>query len=296
MSLTVTELSSTESIDQEGHQTYTSRYRVRSTTPLDNPITIRSATGLPSWGDSYTWQGVSNVDAFLHNIDTQFEHEDQTRLNWIVTCTYSTKPLSRDQAQNLRQSPLDEQWEIGGSFMQTTRIAWEDYDGLPITNSALQPQPQEVPDGEDTLTLEGPSATISLALRAQAVFHCNSHAIWGLAPRQLLCTQWQFSVKRHGSTEYIHNRLHFGIKYLKWNARYFDYGTREFTDDTETATRLIRDPEDGSVGSPHFLKAGRVLTPEQVLSGGAHYYDRPVIPEFDFRLLGFPDPLPGPFV
>jgi hypothetical protein len=293
-----TQLSTDETIDQDGHQVYTSVYMVVATTATENPITVRNASGIPAYGSSYSWGGVTNPDAYLIGARTSRSDTDGTHLKWLVTVTHSTRATSRNKAQGLQTSPLAEEWRISGSFVQTTRVADKDRNGRALQNSADEPKGIEVPDGYDTLRLSGPSAFISLSTRAQAINKVNSETIWGLIARQLYLAQWQYQIMSNGTSQYVHNDLEFWIKYAKWNDTFLDEGTREYlgASDPDPAKwyRAIPDGIDGAQ-SVHLLDgAGRLLN--RTANPNGIYLENEVLYEYDFTRLGFPNPLPGPFV
>lgn len=295
------QLSTEETIDSEGHQTYTSRYRVQSDDPYENPISVREAIGIPDYGDEYGWGGVYNLDAFCNNKHTAFWKEEDSHLFWIVTTTHSTKPSNRSRSGGsggggIQTNPLLETWKISGSYVQGTRLESKHTDGRPIINSAKEKKEIEVPDGYDTLNLEGPSPTISLSTRAQAVFHCNSTAIWGLSPRMLLLPQWQYEILHHGPLEYVYHRLTFWIKYTLWDDDFLDVGTRELVDATiADVSKRYKPITFRGTHDSHLLNGAGRLVDLTILPDG---FTMPckAIKEFDFTALGFPDPLPGPFV
>lgn len=294
-------LSTEETIGDDGHQTYVSRYRVRSDDPFENPILVREAIGVPDYGSEYGWGGVYNLDAFCNNKQTARDNEDSTHLSWIVTTTHSTKPSSRSRSGGsagggIQTHPLFEPWKIGGSYVQGTKIVEKHTDGRPIINSAKEKKGIEVPDGYDTLTLEGPSASLSLPTRAQAIFHCNETAIWGLSPRQLLLPQWQYDVLHHGPLAYAYNRLTFWIKYALWDDDFLDIGTRELVDSTiADVSKRYKPITFRGTHDTHLLNGAGRLADLLILPDGFTIPCK-AIEEFDFTTLGFPDPLPGPFV
>lgn len=300
-----------EDIDSEGHQTYESGYRVKSDYSFENPITVREAIGVPNYGDQYSWGGVTNPDAYCNHKKTKFEKIDATFRWWLVLTTHSTKPGTSEQTSGgLRGDPVsDNRWKIGGSFVNGTRFTSIDKDGFPIQTTALERKSLEVPDGYDTLTLEGPSAFISIALRSQAIRHCNELAIWGLTPRQLYMAQWQYDCPWHGATQFVYHRLTFWIKYEGWNEKWVNEGTQTL-DFTSTGQRIINrviSHDDLGGGKVYLDSTGQSISLSSLVNPSTGeplsnpvppiiINQTEVIPEFDFQTLGFPDPLPGPFI
>lgn len=298
-----TVISTREGIDAEGHQQYTTVYKVESDTRTESPIAVRQAPGMLGWGSYYELHGESNPDAWCSGISTDRDQADATGKFWLVTVTHSTKPSSRQKnaagTGGLQTSPLSEPWKIGGSYATGTRVVQRNKDGDQLINSAFEPISYEIPDGYDTLTLSGPSATISLLSRAQAVNRVNSAAIWGLSTRMLFLSQWQYEILHHGSLAYVQNSLLFWIKYTLWNEKSYEMGTREYISTNASGKKFmpIIAPNDSGYGGKYYLDAsGRKLSDADVVAQNFVEREDEVIPEFDFTSLGFPDPLPGPFV
>lgn len=301
-----TPLDTTEAFDAEGHITYTSRYRVRSDDPMECPINVRNASGIPTYATAYTWNGVTNNYAFCQTCMSAFELSDATHLSWIVTVTHTTKPNSRQQGGGisaLRTEPTAEPWKVSGSFATGTRLETFDKDGLPTLTTGLELKYFEIPDGYDTLSLEGYSQSMSLPIRAQAINHCNETAIWDLTPRQVYLAQWQHDQIFHGNGSYFHHRFDFWIKYDKWNEKWPMAGTQEFiSSEPDPYKRIVPIiPTNDYGGSAlRFLDLnGRVIPPPSIPAAIVNQTTE-MIREFDFTTLsgsiGLPNPLPGNFV
>jgi len=293
-------LSSEESIDQEGHQTYTTVYRVESDSRTESPITIRQASGMLGWGSYYQIGSDVNYDAWCVGINTARDQSETTAKVWLVTVTHSTKPGSREKATGgLQTSPVVDQWKVGGSYATGTKIVTEDKDGNKLINSAFEPVSYEVPDGYDTLSLTGYSATISLSTRAQAVNKVNSATIWGLSARMLFLPQWNYEILYSGITPYVKHDLLFWIKYDLWNEKSFEMGSREYISTNASGKKFmpIIAPNDQGYQGKYFLDgSGRKLSDSDIVAGNFVEREDEVIKEFDFLTLGLPNPLPGPFV
>lgn len=307
--VSVTTLRSTGGIDDEGHQSYDVVYHVRTNDPEDGPYVAINASGVARWGDSYIYGNESNQFAFCRRLTADYVDWPNDRLNYHVSAYYTTKPFggysgSRGgdvSSTSLFQSPLDEPWKISGSYIRLTRITDRDKDGKAMTTSAHEPKVAEVPDGHDTLRLEGPSATLSLATRAQAMFHVNSATIWGLTARQLLMTKWDYDVRYYGTQSYIHNSMEFEINYAGWNETYIDAGFREYIGaDIVTGKPMYREilASNGvPVTQPVLLGGdGLIISDADIQAGNYYSFTKQVIGEYDFTALGFPSVLPGPFV
>lgn len=305
----VTTLRSVGGIDDEGHQDYTVDYHVKTNSVNDGPYVAINATGVARWGDAYSYGSESNAYAFCRRLRADYAKYPDDRLNWIVQAYYTTKPYggysgSRGgelTSTGLFQSPLDEPWKISGSYVRLTRVTDRDRNGDAITNSAHEPKVAEVPYGHDTLRLEGPSATLSLSTRAQAMFAVNSATIWGLTARQLMMTSWTYDIRYYGTQAYVHNSLEFEINYAGWNEVFVDAGFREYVGKdivtNKPIYRQILSSNGVPVTSPVLLGGdGLIISDDDVTAGSYYTITKQVIGEFDFTTLGFPSVLPGPFV
>lgn len=289
----------TYSIDEEGHQYYECIYDVPVTDPDDSINDVSAASGVPLFGDTFSFGNATNPDAFCIGKQTSHIHEDGTNLWRQVTARFSTKDTGRARSgNNVRANPLNEKWKISGSFVNGTRVTNLDKNDNAVTTSGKEAKYFDVPDGYDTLNLEGPSATISLSTRAQAIRKVNSATIWGLTTRQLFMAQWQYQVLYHGNVSYVYNRMEFHINYLKWNEFWIDQGTQEYIAGNPVGKQIVPIvAKNDSLGNNiRFLDgSGRILA-ESSIPAGVIINEDEIIKEFDFTTLGFPDPLPGPFV
>lgn len=290
-------------IDADGHTTYTSTYEVTVTDPFETCNDVSVASGIPQFGDAYVWGSGGNPDAFCCGKSVSNTHKQGSNLFRVVTAIHSTKPGTRARSgNNVVTNPLAEPWKKGGSYVAGTRVTSINKDGTPILTTGLETKYFDVPDGYDTLQLEGPSATLSLSQRSQAVLRCNSAAIWGLTARQVFLAQWQWEELYFGSSSYFYHRLEFHIKYAGWNEVWVNEGTQEYVSTNPIGQRIVPiiATNDSGGKQTRFLDAtGRAL-PEAAIPGSVVTNTSQVITEFDFTTLtgsiGMPNPLPGNFV
>lgn len=293
----------TKTIDAEGNENYSCTWDVFITDPEDSVDQISTATGIALFGDSLNYGNTINNAAICSGKSVSPVETDNTKLKRVVTATFTTKTGGRARGgNNVVTNPIAEPWKKGGSFATGTRTTNIDKDGLPCVTSAREPKAFDIPDGYDTLHLEGPSPTMSLSQRAQARVRCNSATIWGLPVRSVLLAQWQWDEMFHGNTSYFYHRLEFWIKYEGWNELWIDEGTQEYIAANPDGERVvpILAINDSLGRNKRFLDgAGRILADASYPAGLVTNTDE-VIPEFDFTALtasiGMPNPLPGNFV
>lgn len=296
-------LESIMSFDADGHTTYTSTYAVTVTDAFDTTNDVSVASGIPNYGDPYLWGAGGNPDAFCCGGSVGNTHKEGSNLQRVVTKIFSTKPGTRARTtNNLVGNPLNEPWKKSGSFVVGTRVTSIDKDAAPILTTGKEAKYFDVPDGYDTLHLEGPSQTMSYTQRAQAIARCNETTIWGLTTRKVYMAQWQWEEIFHGSSSYFYHRLEFWIKFAGWNEVWHNEGTQEYVSTNPIGQRIvpILAPNDSGGRQTRFLDANGRVIPEASIPASVVTVTTKVIPEFDFTVLsgsiGLPNPLPGNFV
>lgn len=299
-------VSTSGGIDHDGHSTLRAVWQCRTNDTLDQAWTVltHAVANLPAY-----WTGMdnaTNANCFIQSIgDASLQEEQGSRRVWLVPVTYSTKPAGGDGTSSRPLSPFTtpivEPWRISGTFVRDEKATRTDKDGNLITTlGTLEPREVRIPSGFDTLHLEGATANISMSTRASAIWHVNSATIWGLQPRQLLMTGWSYDIRRHGTTGYVYHSLDFwistepgGFDESFHNLSFKKLNTAWALGLAEEEKLLpICDTAGMPVHEPHPIdENGDSCAPgdEPVITPEA-------IPEFDFTTLGFPDPLPGPFV
>lgn len=304
MAITSTQVTETHGgVDGDGHRTYTAEYRIISNDSSDCVETVITAV-IAATPTTWVFGNDSNANMFCASIGpAKLREKDASRRVWDCPVVYSTKPLGGDGSSSRPLSPFTsptaEPWRISGSFVEGEKQTTLDRNGLPITTRGTEELKSfSVPYGHDTLHLEGASATISLSTRAQAVFRTNSQTIWGLQPRQLLLMNWRYDIKRHGTADYAYHVLDFLINYEFWTEKWINASFKQYNTGW-TAARPATEklvPILDKTGMPVHEPFPIDNLGSPVVIGSPLINEDEVIPEFDFTTLGFPDPLPGPFV
>lgn len=304
-------------IDKEFNRVYTAVFQVIAS--KDNgPAQVMQASGIPAYGSSYTWFNDFDVWAFCdsckadpveQNIlaDVGSGPEDCTK--WEVKITWSTSANPR-AATDSRGNPVSDPPVISGSFTGQTELAFRDKDGNPISTTAGE-RYEDLPtkmDSTDTLTIVVKTATINLIQRAEASGKVNSVPMWGLQARQILLSQWAWSVEYAGNTAYILNTFSFIISRKKHPTANVSKGPTSAvgffttrpnegfsyleTANQEATRKVAKDKEDQPVSRPVKLNTdGTKRTLATML-----WNVFPVEEEYNFKTIpGIPDPLPGPF-
>lgn len=295
------------SITADGHIDLTATYDVY-TTDADSDLAWTVLSAVDAYIPDYWVVGNDNLTvAVPHQIGEAVLTDEHKK--WRVPVRYSTKPLPGGAGAGFGpKNPygtggttiLDEPWRISGTYVGTTKATSTNRFGATIRLAGTEELKElEVPDGYDTLRLEGATADISLPSRAQAMFKCNSVTMWGLTPRQLFLAQWVYEERFYAGVPYIWNSLEFWIKYTEWTERFWNASRKQINPDYVAATMSpeeflipILDAAGLPVTTPHRLDAAGVACE----IADTYLNEQEVIDEFNFLTLGFPATLPGPFV
>ena len=163
---------------RDGKSEYTRVYDV-ITNKGDSPSIARQATGVPIYGSSYSYGGVTDLLALALDFKTDLIDHD---VNWDGTAAskwavqVTNRYFDSDKDSFPVSNPLDETWRISGSFVNKPFQATRDKDEEPLVNTLgdlLDPLPQDY-ELVDTLNLKWNSATISLGLRGTVRNRVNS--------------------------------------------------------------------------------------------------------------------------
>jgi hypothetical protein len=220
----VRQLTDTGGDDNEGGVTAVRTYRVTTNNVSDTWETIRSASGIPSNGDSYA--SGSSMIVVNRSAKRVTERKDK----WHVTVNY-------DIPRNSDGSPAGGSGGVENEipeYSRTTETEWEyrdvDLDNLPIANSAKEPftPPLEFPQTIAVYTIARNRLTFDDAGSLPYINAVNSAAFnvtapnlnWGFPAETALMTRYD-SVRRF--------RADIGYYYrVTWEIKYREDGWRKF--------------------------------------------------------------------
>lgn len=215
-------LSTSLAVDRDFHRTYTTIYVVFTERNQD-PFNAASVSGIPTYGDSYSWNAFTDVWAFAKQFDIQRDQELKDPLSgdivvrWTITVRHDSKPTGGSNGFTPRDNPLDEPVVITGSFDWYTSPRYRDIDGNVLANSAHIPYPREtveVDDVFDTINVSYNYATIDLDLRSQMINAVNSVPMWGLGVRRIKLSTWDYQILWAGPAfQYVKYNLKFTVSY-----------------------------------------------------------------------------------
>lgn len=120
----------------------------------------------------------------------------------------------------------------------------------------------------------------------------------GIGVCWFLLVHWNYGLQRHGNTQYVHHDLRVEINYEGWNETFLDAGVYQFHPGNGEGKKWagINDQRDFGLKFTFLDNNGLRLPDADVMAGNFKTITGEVIPQIDFHTLGFPDPLPGPFV
>lgn len=306
------------SVDEEYSRSYTSTYEVITNDKTDGPALVLTADGLPRFGSSYSWYNTFDNFAYCVGGSASIREIKASALVWTVEIRHETPKSSKSGGKNTRQpstanpnptsergSPVNEPWEISGSFAQFQRPTTKDMNGDPLQNTVEEPfvPAIEIDDSRKTLVLRKNTSTISLANWVDYSDKVNSVAMWGLLPRQIKLNQWNWSVRFYGpGIGYVENQWEFHISYERddagtvvgWTHVILNEGFRKLVNagESDPEKRYARiTMKDQPSSKPTLLD----VNSQPITAGvGTPYYNKfQIYEERDFRNIGIPDPLPG---
>ena len=211
-------------VNSEFDRQYTIKYQV-ITGIADGPRTALQAPGIPQWGSFYRYNNEVDLWSFAQQytprvVETDMRYNfgsgEVKALKWEIDVSYSTRATNR-QTQPQRDNPLEEPPKISGSYLSSSRPAYDDKNGAKILNTAGEPYlpAPTVPSDIDTLLISYNTAVISLPQRADYIGSVNSVNIWGLEPRQARLVRWGYTVAYAGSMPYIQHKFEFNISFQR---------------------------------------------------------------------------------
>src|SRR5690606_28364100 len=192
-------------ITDEGQRNYTLKSLVVGDV-TDGPLTIANCPGLPLIGDY--WQYGSDIDVWAFRTPyckiTQVQ-ENEPNIFWQVEHKFSTAPRARCQDFPV-ENPLLAPDRVGGTFVKYTRQDPTDKNGKPILNSSKQlirGPIVEFDKSNANVWIEQNVTDLQLPLVTQYMDRVNSVPMWGLSPRMVKLSGFNWSRVLFGSCFYF---------------------------------------------------------------------------------------------
>jgi len=277
--------------DATGLREYEAVYAVECDSPHDGPKTVKTAVGIPKYGDYWKTDNEVDTDAFL--FDKNAEADSENTQIWNVTCTYSTATNSADGQAGAglvipEQKEVDLAPELEWDFIERSVAAYYAYEALlyqggrlilnldgkrtggtvPIVNSAKDffDPPLERDEARLVLRLSRAVGSYNPLLALQYANVLNSDNYLGFPPKTILLKPIKAkAVFDKGLTYYrISTEMHFRLDL--WYHDIWDAGMREFISkkDRENDQKF----KNRDIGYNHIKNKDKSLVSEPVLLDG----------------------------
>jgi hypothetical protein len=166
-------------LNNKGERSYSRAFQVITDDPLDGPLLVRTASGIPQRGSIYATATEIDPGAKVKAINPS-QDADNPRV-WTVKVDYDS--VTEDKPEN----PLDRPIEISWTAAPYERVVFNDTDGKAILNSAgdyFDP-PLTIDDSRPVLTVvrNEPSYNPTLAIDYQDAV--NTDSFLGFSPGQV---------------------------------------------------------------------------------------------------------------
>jgi hypothetical protein len=186
--------------DEIGHRTYTLTRQIRTDDILDGPETIlQTLNATYPVGSAYLEGNDYDPWAFLTPDMSIAPHGDieegEPCQHWLVTQTYTTKPMFRCNDTTI-DNPLLEPYTISGDFMHVSREMKTDRFGKPLLH--VNYEPMLGPEVEEkisfpAISISFNSATLPISIINLLINKVNDAPLWGLPRRCIRFTdcKWE---------------------------------------------------------------------------------------------------------
>ncbi len=216
--------------DEEGFRSYDAIWQVRTTDPLDGPMIVSNAAGLPAIGSIWAYGNDNDPWCFCTPEAKVEPVEDRERCcEWLVSLKFTNKPRKRCQDTNI-DNPLNEPPDISGSFLKYTKEATQDRYGSLILNSAYEPiigASVERDYNSPTVSIKLNQPAINLSNLALMIDAVNDAPLWGLGARCVKLENVSWARKLYGTcTFYFTISFEFKINYNTFDRKLIDKGSR----------------------------------------------------------------------
>ena len=206
--------------DEEGHRTYSISFLVQTTDTDDDPATVMNASGAPAIGSTWAYGNGIDLWAFCWptlKVERYKALEGDPHTKWKSTYTFSTKPLRRCQDNSI-ENPINEPFDISGSFVKYTKKVEKDRNGDTITTTSNETIQLEKDANRHQLKISYNSPTLNLSIITAQIDTINDNGIWGLPAKTAKFSDFSWSRKLYGTcTFYYTLSFSFDIKYEGWD-------------------------------------------------------------------------------
>ena len=290
-------------MDEDGQRGYEIVFLVRVEDPtLDGPRIAMSCTELPVVGSYWSFGNDVDLGAWCKpnwKVERAYVPEEPD-VYWKVTVPFSTKAGKRCQDSTI-ENPMDEPIRMGGGFVHYTKEAYQDRNGVAITNyvgELFKGAAVEFDDDRDTIWFEINSVTLPLALLVSMKNTVNNAPLWGVPARCIRYKVHTWERLVYGTCNYYYRiRIEFEINILSFDKTLLQYGTKCLRDgqtvsDPGYSHRWLQQATDDN---GNILEAVPLKSNGTQLDAGDPVEEKVVeyYTEANYLLLGIPATLPN---
>ena len=231
--------------DAEGNRVYKVTHLVRGDdTPgiQDGPFNALTTPGLPLPGS--TWIFGNDLDLWAHctgDADVKPVFDKERNKYFEVEQTFTTKKQVRCNDIPI-EDPLMEPIKVSGSFVKYTEEATYDRFGSRILNSAheqVRGSQIEFDMNRPQVKIEQNVPVLNIGLCALMIDTVNQFPLWGLFPRMIKLSDFQWERKYHGLCYIYYTRsFTFDINYKTFDKRLLDEGKKVLNGHWDTTDAL----------------------------------------------------------
>lgn len=216
--------------DDEGNRTYTLRSLIKTSGSTVGPMSVMSATGLPTIGSPWSYGTDSDPWAYCSPmVRVTPVIKKKPNKFWIVENKFTTLPFKRCSSNTI-QNPISEPPDISGSFVKYTEESSKDKDGSIITYSNHEPirgSQAEWDAGRATVSISLNTLSLQLDFFASLIHNCNDSLMWGLPAGCVKLSNISWGRKIYGTCSYYYTRkFDFDISYNGFGRDIVDQGSK----------------------------------------------------------------------
>ena len=202
------------SLDDEGYREYKISFLVLSDYN-DGPANVLRAFGLPTPGSWWFIRGDMDLWAWCKPGRSAKRHEaknGEKSNKWIVECTFTNKPndvKSQRCIDQQIQDPLFEPMKVSGSTHKDKVEKTHDRYLRPYRYSSheqIRGPVVEFDEGNDVIKIEQNVANLQLDLCTSMRDTVNAFTLWGLPPRCIKLSSFEWEKKIYGQCYYYYTR------------------------------------------------------------------------------------------
>lgn len=231
-------------MDNKYRRTYTQLWHVVSDDETDTPLSIlvgiskrspdtpTTPNVVPLLWENYTVQDDTDLDVYLQSIEiNRFKDDEQDRLNWIVTGTFSAPEPGKSDSAKPAATPLSDPVRYSLEWANYTKLVDMDKDGTAILNSAgdgFDP-PIEIDDARPVLVAVRNMASLTdiIALAILYKNAVNTDTFYGATARKAKVESIvSGAIQERNGVEYYAVTIRVQFNDATWDKQLVDRGTQ----------------------------------------------------------------------